>query len=144
MKSVGFVRGQSSPCSFDHPGKDLRAVVDGDDFLILVAEHHSDWFKGQIYDIDFKEHLGPGSGGTKVGRVSSIIFEWAHDTIYMEGDPWHAEIIMKQLQLEECTPLSTPHDRIDPKKPTDGDMKELAKEDSRSYRAIVAQGIARP
>jgi len=58
MVSVGFVRGLSSPCLFYHPGKDIRAVVYGDDFIILGAEHQLDWFKKQIESscaIDFKQ-----------------------------------------------------------------------------------------
>jgi len=57
MKSVGFIYGKSSPCLFYYPGKDLRVVVYGDDFTILGAEHHWDWFRNQIkevYEIDFK------------------------------------------------------------------------------------------
>ena len=100
MESVGFTRGKSSPCLFYHAGKDLRAVVYGDDFTILGGEHNLDWFKSQIKEvdeIDFKARLGPDDGDTKVVRLLNRIIEWKHDGIYMEADPRHAEIIVKHL-----------------------------------------------
>lgn len=57
-----------------------------------------------------------------------------------EGGPRHAEIITKQLQLERCTNLSAPNERIDSKKLTYGDMKELSTEDASLTRAVVARG----
>ncbi len=38
MVGVGVVRGISSPCTFRHPTRDLRAVIHGDDFTILGWE----------------------------------------------------------------------------------------------------------
>jgi len=37
----GSIRGNSSPCLFHHPGKVVRAVVYGDGFTVLRAEHNS-------------------------------------------------------------------------------------------------------
>ena len=57
MLSVGLVKGQSTPCLFCHPGKDITAMVYGDDFTILGAEPHLNWFKAQKekpYAIDLK------------------------------------------------------------------------------------------
>ena len=45
MESIGFICGLSSPCLFYHPGKDIRAVVYGDDFMLLGSEDYLDWFK---------------------------------------------------------------------------------------------------
>ncbi len=42
MESVGFIRGLSGPCLFYHPGKDIRAVVYGDDFTLLASEEQLD------------------------------------------------------------------------------------------------------
>lgn len=81
---------------FYHTGKALHAVVYGDDFTVLGAEHHSDWFKNQmkeVYEIGFETPLGPDDGGTKVIRLLSRTLEWKHDGIYMEVVPRHAEII---------------------------------------------------
>jgi len=68
------------------------------------------------------------------------IIELKHDGIYMESDPRHAEIVVKQLELEDVSPLSAPMERIKPKDLTEDDVKELSREDASSYRAIVARG----
>lgn len=57
----------------------------------------------------------------------------------MEGDPRHAEVIIKQLELEDCAPHSTPNERMDPRKLTEDYMKELGKEGASLYGAIVAR-----
>ena len=97
MISVGFVRGLSSPCLFYHPGKDIRAVVYGDDFTLLGSETHLDWFKAeikQVYAIDFKARLGPEDGDKKSVRLLNRVIEWTHEGITIEGDQRHAEIIV--------------------------------------------------
>ncbi len=48
MKSVGFNVGKASPCVFRHKGKNVIAVVHGDDFTILGDEVNLDWFREQI------------------------------------------------------------------------------------------------
>jgi len=58
----------------------------------------------------------------------------------MKADPRHAEIIVKHLDLEGCTPLAAPNEKINPKHLSDEDMKELSREDASAYRAIAARG----
>jgi len=58
----------------------------------------------------------------------------------MEADPRHAEIIVKHLGLENCVPLSSPNEKINPKHLTEEDVKELSKEDASAYRAVAARG----
>jgi hypothetical protein len=35
LEGIGFARGRAPPCAFHHEGRDLRAVVHGDDFTAL-------------------------------------------------------------------------------------------------------------
>jgi len=56
----------------------------------------------------------------------------------MEGDPQHAEILTKQLELEDCAGLSTDNDIIDPRKLTEEDVEELNKSDASLYWVIAA------
>jgi len=143
MESMGFIKGLLSPCLFYHPGKDSRVVVYGGDFTILGFEHHTDWFKDEIkrvYEIDFKARLGPNEGDTKMIRLLNRIIEWKHNGIYMEADPRHAEIMVKHLNLEGCTPLAAPNEKINPKHLSDEDIKELSREDASAYRALAARG----
>jgi len=59
----------------------------------------------------------------------------------MEADPRPAEIIIKQLELEDALPLALPKERLNPKHLTDDDVKELNGQDASIYSAIVARGI---
>lgn len=143
MESVGFKRGLSSPCLFYHEAKDLRAVIYGDDFTLLGAEHHLDWFKTeikQVYGIEFKARLGPDDGDDKSVRLLNRIVEWTHEGINIEADQRHAEIIVRELGLENAVPLSSPPvDKINPKNLSDDDLAELVGKDATSFRAMVAR-----
>ena len=57
----------------------------------------------------------------------------------MEADPRHAEIIIRQLGLEDINPLSSPPDKLNPKNFTAKNTEELNKEKSSEYRAMVAR-----
>lgn len=94
MESVGFTEAirLSSPSLFYLSGKDMRAVVYGDDFIILGAEHKLDWFKSpikEVHEIDFKARLGPDDGDTKVVRLLNRIViinnEWKYDVFFYGG-----------------------------------------------------------
>jgi hypothetical protein len=48
MESIGFRRGQSTPCIFWHKENGLRAVIHGDDFTLLGNEAALNWFRERI------------------------------------------------------------------------------------------------
>ena len=50
MCSVGFSKGQSSPCVFWHSERELRCVVHGDDFTVPGRQNELDWFWKAISD----------------------------------------------------------------------------------------------
>lgn len=45
MINCGSEQGRSSPCLFYHPGKDIKAVIYGDDFTMSGTGSALDWFK---------------------------------------------------------------------------------------------------
>ena len=74
----------SSPCLFYHPGKDVRAVVYGDDFTLLGSESNLNWFKAEIQLVwasDFKARVGPGATDQKSVRLLHRVVEWTPDGI---------------------------------------------------------------
>ena len=90
MNKVGFTTGLSSPCLFYHKGKDIRAVVYGDDFTLLGDEISLDWFRAEIkkeYACDKKARLGPDSGDDKSVRLLNRIVEWNNEGITYSYDP---------------------------------------------------------
>ena len=143
MTGIGFVRGLSSPCLFYHPGKDIRAVVYGDDFTLLGCEEHLNWFKAEIqltWAIDFKARLGPDANDQKSVRLLNRVVEWTPEGVNIEGDQRHAEIIVNQLGLQGAKPLSSPGERLKPQELSEEDIEELKPADATVFRAIVARG----
>lgn len=66
MLSIGFISEQSSPCWFNHPGKDIRAVVYGDSSeLNIILTGVRCRLKELTYAIDFKARLGPHEGALR-------------------------------------------------------------------------------
>ena len=45
MESIGFKRGIASPCVFNHPERNMKAVIHGDDFILSGDESNLDWFR---------------------------------------------------------------------------------------------------
>ena len=59
----GFVRGESSPCVFWHPDRDIHCVVHGDDFTVPSRETQLDWLWETIqkrFESKHRGRLGPG------------------------------------------------------------------------------------
>ena len=102
MEAIGFRRGQSTPCTFWHKEKGLRAVIHGDDFTLLGNEAALDWFGERIkgnFEVKFKGRLGPGNYDDKAVRILYRIVTWTDNGIVYEVDQRHAEIIVRQLGL---------------------------------------------
>ena len=83
---------------FYHPGRDIRAVVYGDDLTLLESEEHLDWFKAEImkvYAIDFKARLGPEKGDQKSVRLLNRIVEWTPEGINIEGPMKEINVMLR-------------------------------------------------
>lgn len=143
MIKNGFIQGKSNPFLFYHPGKDIRAVMYGDDFTLLGSDNALHWFRevvdkkpGGHYEISHKGRLGPDD---KCVRLLNRVIEWMHEGIRYEAGQRHAEVIVKLLGVSEKSPLSTPGDRWYPKNCSDGDLKELSGDKAKLYRAVAAR-----
>jgi hypothetical protein len=105
MKGVGFNQGRANPCIFYHPGERVRAVVHGDDFTVGGFAAELDWFREMIvtkFEVKFKARLGEGEGDDKGVECLNRVMEWVdHEGVRYEADQRHAEIIVRELGLEE-------------------------------------------
>jgi hypothetical protein len=112
VSKLGFVKGESSPCSFYHPGKQLSTVVHGDDFVTEGERVHLDWFNDQLKaHFELKtEILGPDSskGEQREVRILNRVLRWEEKGICWEADPRHAELVVRQLGLETASTVTTP------------------------------------
>ena len=100
---IGFKRGVSTPCVFYHKERNLRVVVHGDDFTVLGHSEQMDWFREEIskmYVVKFRARLGAEDRDDRAVRILNRIVEWRKEGIWYEPDQRHAEIIQKELILE--------------------------------------------
>ena len=105
-----FRQGGASPCVFYHPGKNLRAYVHGDDFVIVGQPAALQWMRESMekkYELTV-ETLGPDEGQVKEVRVLNRVLRWTDKGIEYEADPRHVEIILKQLNIDQCKLATTP------------------------------------
>ena len=113
----------------------------GDDYVSTAMPEQLEWLKGQFekkYII--KTHwLGPGGQHSREIKILNRIVGWDNvKGITFEADPRHAEIIIKQLKLEDAKAVSTLGTKEEGRTKTD--CEERLEEDQASqYRAIIAR-----
>ena len=112
VDKLGFVKGESSPCSFYHPGRQLLTAVHGDDFITVGERKNLDWLDAELRkSFEIKtEILGPdaGKGEHAEIRILNRILRWDGAGITWEADPRHSELIIKQLGLADAKIVCTP------------------------------------
>ena len=110
LVELGFAVGKCSPCNFSHSARDMAVTVHGDDFTCAGSTADLRWLKSKMeekYEIAC-EVLGPEAGQQKEIRVLNRVIRWEDDGLAYEPDQRHAEIVIKDLGLEEAKPVSTP------------------------------------
>jgi len=141
--SIGFQQGLSSPCIFRHPVRDIITVVHGDDFTSLAVEDNLKWLSNQFkskFEIKDKGILGPDPNDAKEVRLLNRVVAWERDGIRLEADQRHAEILVRQLGLEEAKGLELPGTKDSSEE--DGDENSHQPVDARQatlYRACAAR-----
>ena len=141
MQSAGFKNGVASPCVFYNADRDLRAVVHGDDFTILGWESELNWFRSRIqerFEVKMRGRLGGGEGDVKSIRILNRIVTWKNDCVEYEPDQRHAEIIIKQMGLQNGKAVSTPGIKVTGKPNPELDALLEDKEAS-MYRGLAAR-----
>ena len=106
----GFLQGKSNPCLFRHPTTDVAVMVHGDDFvavstgkhLVATREVHEDKHKLKV------ELLGKEEECVKEVRILNKVVRYTSAGIELEADPRHAEIVVKDLGLQDAKPRRVP------------------------------------
>ena len=104
VNEMGFVQGKPIPCNFYHPEGDIMTVVHRDDFTSLPAGDLCDWLADELRNhlsLKVRGVLGSGPKNAKSIRILNRIVSWNNDGITYESDQGHAEIIVKQLKMNE-------------------------------------------
>ena len=110
-----FTRSNAWPAVLYHREKDVRLLVHGDDFVILADDQGQAFLKEILetrYELRIDGSVGPGEehqAFTVLNRVVSYCER--SGVVTYEPDPRHAEMVLKQLDLETCKPVRTPGEK---------------------------------
>ena len=146
LVEMGFKTGKASPCVFHHKEKGLRTYIHGDDFVVIGLPAALKWMQERLerkYELTV-ETLGPGKDQQKEVRVLNRVLRWTQKGIEYEADPRHAEIILQQMNMNDCKPVVTPGTKEEghakegdaEHMKTDQELDEARKS---AYRGIVAR-----
>ena len=114
LTALGFTAGDHSPCNFRHEGRAIALTVHGDDFTSTGREADLRWLDQQLRKtLELKtEFLGPDTKRhTQQVRVLNRVLTWTSEGLVYEADQRHAEILIRELGLEEGRPVATPGTR---------------------------------
>ena len=162
LKAAGFKQGIANPCLFWNAASEVAIMVHGDDFVAVGHESKLEATKKVLMD-KYKikvETLGNGVGESKEIRVLNKIIRRTEDGVEMEADPRHAELVVRQLGLEEAKSSATPgvktarfssvrggdggeaskgwQDSMEAEEDAAGE-EEMCAEDAKKYRGVVAR-----
>ena len=154
LEGIGFAKGRASPCNFYHSERQISCTVHGDDFSSTGRERDLQWFERKMkeeFEVKTK-FLGPKDYHEKQIRILNRVIEWHQHGLTYEADQRHAEIVAKELQLENAKAVATPGTREDAShgsSMSEIEFKELAntkedavplsKEEITKYRALSAR-----
>ena len=140
LQGIGFKVGRGHPSVFFHPGRNLRVLVHGDDYLSSGYAEDLNLLKDCLekqYELQ-SQRVGVGDGRTIEGKILNRIVRWTANGYEMEADPRHCELVLRQLEVDGLKSLSSPgvegHDE------EDGERDEpLLGEQATIFRGIAAR-----
>ena len=119
----------------------IRTHIHGDDYVSTGKPEQLKWTGAQPENkcTVNRQLLGPGEDNAKQVNILNRIAMWDNTRgITYEADPWHVEIIIKQLQLNGAKPVSRPGTR-DEGRTREGNKMLPADKETTNYLATVAR-----
>ena len=151
LTKLGFTKGKCSPCNFEHTVRGMAMTVHGDDFTVSGSEADLAWLKFNM-EKEFEitcELLGPKKEHKQEVRILNRVIKWTDHGITYEADQRHAEIVVRDLGLEDAKPAPTPGTREEFNKAslpkgvlgieTEEQSPELDKKEASAYRGVAAR-----
>ena len=143
LKDNNVEAGKAWPAIFSHEASDTIFMCHGDDFIVLGDEAGQkaieDMLK-QKFEYRVDGCIGPEPQDGTVMTVLNRILEYNKQTglLTYEADPRHAEMIVKQLGLQDAKPVVTPSEKMTAQEALAvAEMGTLPAEQSKSYRSLV-------
>ena len=115
LEQIGFATGLGSTCNFTHRNRLLAMTVHGDDFTASGSDLDLAWLQAQFkkrFEVKV-QILGPGPGQEREVRILNRIITWTDGGLEYEPDQRHAEMVVRDLGLENAKPVATPGTRED-------------------------------
>ena len=103
-KDQGFVQGLSNPTLSVHEERDVRPLVDGDDFMVEVPTHEEKWFESVLFSQNDgkcteKFHLD-GSTTMETSFLSRVVrWDPTSGRAELVADPRHEATVLRDLGL---------------------------------------------
>lgn len=133
LRAAGYKQGRANPCLFCHAGKNVSVMVHGDDFRVVGPKQHLRHLEETLQNkCNIKtEKLGRGEDMKDDVRMLNKVVGWTEKGLELEADPSHAELVVKELGLENANPSSVPGSKAEAKKRS-GEAVELDMDNIRS------------
>ena len=109
-----------NPCLFHNKALGVSVMVHGDDFVAVGPRQHLAETRKTLED-KYKlkvELLGKGDGETNELRILNKVVRATDKGIELEADPRHAELVIKELNLESAKPSAVPGAKVESKAST--------------------------
>ncbi len=142
----GFCRGRCNGAVFYHPGRGIRILVHGDDFVVLTdCQEDLDWFESIIksrYEYKKLANLGWAQGddrtATVLNRIITLVDDGSTRKAIVEPDARHAQLIISGLGLAGGKGCETPAEkRSNEQQLQDWSTPRLDKERKMQYRSLT-------
>ena len=142
LTDAGFVQGKSSPCIFHNSSSDTTVMVHGDDVVGIGKPQELAKLRKVLED-KYKlkvETLSGASEDVQEVKILNKIVRWTPNGLELEADPRHAELVVRELGLEQASVSKVPG--VKPSR--DGEVtaamsEELGRDEARRYRAVAAR-----
>ena len=138
LTEAGFQVGQANACAFYHPKREIRIVVNGDDFVVTGGPKELEFVKRvfcEKYPVKVRGVMGPGPEDAKEATILNRIVRWEDGEVSFEADRKHVEKMLEDMKLVSCKPNLTPGTKED----KTSEDTALEGEQVRTYRSVVAR-----
>ena len=122
LAKAGYIRGVANPCLFHSKAEKCGVMVHGDDFVAVGDKKSTDRLK-LILEKAYKitcEILGGDADEKDEIRVLNRVIHRSKVGYTLEADPRHAEIVIRDLGLENARPSRLPGSKEEHKRAAGG------------------------
>ena len=108
MTKWGFTIGRYNPCMYYHPGRKMRCLVHGDDFVCVAEAIDLKWLEDRLkerFEIKSKT-MGLRDGESREERILNRVIRVTEDGWEYEADQRHADLIIRETgadKVRECS-----------------------------------------